>query len=253
VSVRLATAYAWLTSVSIVVLVPLDVFSTLTFKREPAVGYMWNVAYWSTQVRNTALRPACLRGLPASGRRQQRSPGQAWRTSGPRPAAPQLHSSPREQAAKLLQPGRGPGRRPRASPAGAHLAAAALLSSLRRGGGLHSRCQVSAPPPLSCACACVWASRPRCCRCCRRLILQLPISPACTAPTVAPAPNPCRPHPTSCALLPPGPCTHTLTPHTHAHPHTLTPHLTLTLTPHPGAPPACARTQSCMARRAGRA
>lgn len=56
VSVRVATAYAWLTSFSIVVLVPLDVYTTLMQKPEPAIGVMWNISYWSTQVRMPSAR-----------------------------------------------------------------------------------------------------------------------------------------------------------------------------------------------------
>ena len=56
VSVRVATAYAWLTSFSIVVLVPLDVYTTLVQKPEPAIGVMWNISYWSTQVRMPSAR-----------------------------------------------------------------------------------------------------------------------------------------------------------------------------------------------------
>lgn len=46
--VRIATAYAWLTSMCIVGLVPLDVWTTLagiTTARD-FVGVLWSVAYW---------------------------------------------------------------------------------------------------------------------------------------------------------------------------------------------------------------
>lgn len=48
--VLLATAYAWLTSFSIVVLVPIDVWTTLAKRPNSAINVMWAICYWSTQV-----------------------------------------------------------------------------------------------------------------------------------------------------------------------------------------------------------
>ncbi len=53
--VLLATAYAWLTSMSIVVITPLDVETTLTKTPSKALGVLWQIAYWSTQVWPNAL------------------------------------------------------------------------------------------------------------------------------------------------------------------------------------------------------
>jgi hypothetical protein len=45
-SVKVTTAYAWLTAMAVVAIVPLDVFSTLDHKKPNALGYMWDVAFW---------------------------------------------------------------------------------------------------------------------------------------------------------------------------------------------------------------
>jgi hypothetical protein len=50
VVVKLATSYAWLTSLSIVVIVPIDVYTTLTKQQTPVMGVLWDICYWSTQV-----------------------------------------------------------------------------------------------------------------------------------------------------------------------------------------------------------
>ena len=42
---------AWLTSLSVVALVPLDVFFTLSDRKETKlVEILWEISYWSTQV-----------------------------------------------------------------------------------------------------------------------------------------------------------------------------------------------------------
>jgi hypothetical protein len=48
-----ATAYAWTVSMSIVLVVPLDVASTLLKRPERGISILWQITYWSTQV-NTA-------------------------------------------------------------------------------------------------------------------------------------------------------------------------------------------------------
>jgi hypothetical protein len=48
--VRLSTAYAWLTAFSVIVFVPIDVWSTLADKPQTALTVFWQIAYWSTQV-----------------------------------------------------------------------------------------------------------------------------------------------------------------------------------------------------------
>lgn len=45
-SVRLATGYGWLTSMGVVALVPLDVWSTLAKQPVAAIGTLWDIAYW---------------------------------------------------------------------------------------------------------------------------------------------------------------------------------------------------------------
>eukprot|EP00775_Hariotina_reticulata_P003223 gene3223-3500_t len=45
-----ATAYAWTVSMSIVLIVPLDVASTLLKRPERGISILWQITYWSTQV-----------------------------------------------------------------------------------------------------------------------------------------------------------------------------------------------------------
>ncbi|GLC39990.1 hypothetical protein PLESTB_000120900 [Pleodorina starrii] len=56
-SVKVTTAYAWLTAMAVVAIVPLDVFSTLDNKKPSELGYMWDVAFWSTQILTWLLLP----------------------------------------------------------------------------------------------------------------------------------------------------------------------------------------------------
>ncbi|GIL77008.1 hypothetical protein Vretimale_3267 [Volvox reticuliferus] len=56
-SVKVTTAYAWLTAMAVVAIVPLDVFSTLNNSKPSELGYMWNVAFWSTQILTWLLLP----------------------------------------------------------------------------------------------------------------------------------------------------------------------------------------------------
>lgn len=57
VVVRLITAYAWLVSFSIVVLVPIDVYRTLASRESASLGAFWNFAFWSTQLLTWLLLP----------------------------------------------------------------------------------------------------------------------------------------------------------------------------------------------------
>ena len=43
---QLTTAVAWITSIGIVALVPIDVWSTLNKTSRESVAVMWSVAYW---------------------------------------------------------------------------------------------------------------------------------------------------------------------------------------------------------------
>ncbi|KAF8067159.1 lmbrd2 [Scenedesmus sp. PABB004] len=45
-----ATAYAWLVSMSIVLITPMDVAAALAHAPEAAIGVLWKITYWSTQV-----------------------------------------------------------------------------------------------------------------------------------------------------------------------------------------------------------
>ena len=42
----LITCAAWLTSLSVVALVPIDVYTTLAGKEVGALGTLWSVSYW---------------------------------------------------------------------------------------------------------------------------------------------------------------------------------------------------------------
>lgn len=44
--VLLITCAAWLTSLSVVALVPIDVYTTLASKEVGALGTLWSVSYW---------------------------------------------------------------------------------------------------------------------------------------------------------------------------------------------------------------
>ena len=52
-SVRITTAFAWLTSMMVVAVVPLDVYSTLKHEKPAALGVMWNIAFWCAPVPRT--------------------------------------------------------------------------------------------------------------------------------------------------------------------------------------------------------
>ncbi|KAK9807047.1 hypothetical protein WJX72_011975 [[Myrmecia] bisecta] len=49
-AVKLITATAWVTSISIVVLVPIDVWTTLNNKPQGAIGVLWDCCYWASQI-----------------------------------------------------------------------------------------------------------------------------------------------------------------------------------------------------------
>ncbi|KAK9828293.1 hypothetical protein WJX74_007473 [Apatococcus lobatus] len=55
--VRLVAIISWVTSLSIVALVPLDVWTTLAAQKNPAIGILWSICYWSTQVLTWFLIP----------------------------------------------------------------------------------------------------------------------------------------------------------------------------------------------------
>ncbi|GBF88476.1 hypothetical protein Rsub_01189 [Raphidocelis subcapitata] len=56
--VKAATTYAWLVAGIVVVLVPIDVYATLTTRDDTAaVNAMWQVCYWSTQVLTWVALP----------------------------------------------------------------------------------------------------------------------------------------------------------------------------------------------------
>ncbi|KFM23620.1 LMBR1 domain-containing protein 2-like protein [Auxenochlorella protothecoides] len=51
------TCAAWLTSLSVISLVPIDVYSTVSERPVPALDMLWTISYWSTQVLTWALIP----------------------------------------------------------------------------------------------------------------------------------------------------------------------------------------------------
>lgn len=55
--VKAVTAWAWLTTLLICCIVPIDVYSTLQSKDPAAIGVLWNICYWSTQLLTWALIP----------------------------------------------------------------------------------------------------------------------------------------------------------------------------------------------------
>jgi hypothetical protein len=44
--VQIATAYAWLTAMMIIALVPIDVWATISKNDTAAIAVLWDVAYW---------------------------------------------------------------------------------------------------------------------------------------------------------------------------------------------------------------
>ena len=46
ITASLITAVAWITSIGIVALVPIDVWSTLKATSRSSVAVMWEIAYW---------------------------------------------------------------------------------------------------------------------------------------------------------------------------------------------------------------
>ncbi len=65
----MATAfYAWLTSLSVVALVPLDAFTVLEGSENhiPAITILWKISYWSTQALTWAVIPI-IQGYVLSG------------------------------------------------------------------------------------------------------------------------------------------------------------------------------------------
>jgi len=48
-SVRIAMAYAWLTSISIIAFIPVDVWATLNGNNVHPIYVMWEISFWSTQ------------------------------------------------------------------------------------------------------------------------------------------------------------------------------------------------------------
>jgi len=66
--VLLVAGYSWLTSLSVVALVPLDAFTTLlgTEKHIHAIAILWKISYWSTQALTWAIIPI-IQGYVLSG------------------------------------------------------------------------------------------------------------------------------------------------------------------------------------------
>lgn len=55
--VKAVTAWAWLTTLLICCIVPIDVYSTLQSKDPEAIGVLWDICYWSTQLLTWLLIP----------------------------------------------------------------------------------------------------------------------------------------------------------------------------------------------------
>ncbi|EFN54970.1 hypothetical protein CHLNCDRAFT_134747 [Chlorella variabilis] len=60
------TFVGWLTSLSVVALVPIDVYSALGHKDPGSLDILWSISYWSTQVLTWAVIPV-LQGYAISG------------------------------------------------------------------------------------------------------------------------------------------------------------------------------------------
>ncbi|GMH32963.1 hypothetical protein BSKO_00797 [Bryopsis sp. KO-2023] len=56
-AVKVVSAYAWLTSFSIIALVPVDVWATIGKKNAEPISVMWKISYWSTQVLTWLVIP----------------------------------------------------------------------------------------------------------------------------------------------------------------------------------------------------
>lgn len=56
-SVKIVTGYAWLTTLLICCIVPLDVVSTLRGVNPVAIDDLWDISYWSTQLLTWLLIP----------------------------------------------------------------------------------------------------------------------------------------------------------------------------------------------------
>jgi LMBR1-like membrane protein len=55
--VKIVTGYAWLTTLLICCIVPIDVFSTLRGVNPLAIDDLWDISYWSTQLLTWLLIP----------------------------------------------------------------------------------------------------------------------------------------------------------------------------------------------------
>ncbi|MEW5297623.1 MAG: hypothetical protein WDW36_000821 [Sanguina aurantia] len=55
--VQVATAFGWLTAMTIVAIVPLDTYATLNHRNTDAVAMMWSIVFWSTQVMSWIFLP----------------------------------------------------------------------------------------------------------------------------------------------------------------------------------------------------
>lgn len=60
------TFVGWLTSLSVVALVPIDVYSSLAHRHPGSLNVLWSISYWSTQVLTWAVIPI-LQGYAISG------------------------------------------------------------------------------------------------------------------------------------------------------------------------------------------
>jgi hypothetical protein len=60
------TFVGWLTSLSVVALVPIDVYASLARREPGSLDVLWSISYWSTQVLTWAVIPV-LQGYAVSG------------------------------------------------------------------------------------------------------------------------------------------------------------------------------------------
>ncbi|KAG8092714.1 hypothetical protein GUJ93_ZPchr0012g22119 [Zizania palustris] len=64
--VLVTVGYAWLCSLSFIVLVPADISTTITGSQEGDVGFFWSWTYWSTFFLSWAIVPT-LKGYEDAG------------------------------------------------------------------------------------------------------------------------------------------------------------------------------------------
>lgn len=66
-----ATTLAWLTALSVVALVPIDVYTTLSHQEAPAISTLWSISYWYA----AALLPGICCGAGCQVGRHPLPPG----------------------------------------------------------------------------------------------------------------------------------------------------------------------------------